>query len=546
METDDQPVILVPPDRRANAARRRRQSRRTFIGSSLSTVGALGAASVVGSAASMAAVAPKAAGAGGDPFALGVASGEPTSRSVVLWTRLATEPLAEDGKGGMPSRAIQVGWEIATEPRFRRVLRRGTTAAEPEWGHSVHLEIDGLEPAREYWYRFRVGAHVSATGRTRTAPPSGSAEPCRAVALSCSHYEGGYFEAYRHAAAEQPDVVLELGDYIYEGAGDAGRFRTHPGSTCMTLADYRRRYALYKAEPPTQELHQAAPWMVTWDDHEIQDNWAGLYPRDGVPTDAWRARRAAAIQAYWENMPLPRSALRPDGELQLFRRFTWGRVATINLLDTRQYRDLQACNDGGETWWFDECAEQADPDRTILGDRQRAWLLDGFGNPETSWQLLAQGVFFAKRDIAAGSTTTLSSDGWDGYRGDRDAIVRAGQRAAGDPVVLTGDVHLHFANEIKADFDDPDSETVGVELVTTSVTSGGDGSDEVTGGEDVLAENPHIKYIADRRGYLSMRLERRRLTADFMTMPYVTGHGAPISTDRRYVVPAGEPGLHPG
>ena len=526
-------VTFVPPDRRANAARRRRLSRRSFIGSSLAVAGTAGALGTT----------TRAAAAGSDPFTLGVASGDPTSSGMVLWTRLAVEPLAEDGSGGMGDKPVEVRWELATDARMRQVVRRGTVAAEPRWGHSVHLEVDGLASGREYWYRFRVDDQLSPIGHTRTLPPAASFASCRAVAVSCAHYEGGYFEAYRHAAEEQPDVVLALGDYIYEGAGVASRFRTHPGSTCLSLGDYRRRYALYTAEPQTQQLRAAAPWMVTWDDHEVQDNWAGLYPRDGVPTDAWRARRAGAIQAFWENQPLRPSALRSDGELRLYQRFRWGRLAAFDILDTRQYRDLQACNDGGKTWWFADCAAQADPARTILGDDQESWLLDGLQSPVT-WNLYGQGVFFAKRDISEGEVTTLGSDGWDGYQADRDTLID-GWRNAGvaNPVVLTGDVHMHFANEIKTDFADPDSDTVGVELVATSVSSGGDGSDEVNGGPEVLAENPHIKYIANRRGYLSLGLEKRQLTADFRTMPMVTELDQPISTDRRYVIAAGAPGL---
>ncbi|TCO23505.1 alkaline phosphatase D [Kribbella steppae] len=537
------PVTFIPADRRANAATRRQLSRRTFIGASLTVAGGAGVGTLIASSAT---AAPRTSASDPYPFTLGVASGEPTSTGIVLWTRLAIDPIAEDGSGGMPQRAFEVQWELAADPRFSRVVQRGTTAAEPRWGHSVHLEVDGLEPAREYWYRFRAFGHVSPTARTRTLPPPNSDEPCRAITVSCSHYEGGYFEAYRHAAEERPDVVLALGDYIYEGAGVAGRFRVHPGSTCLTLGDYRRRHALYKAEPQTQQLHHTAPWLVTWDDHEIQDNWAGLYPRDGVPTDAWRLRRAAAIQAYWENMPLRPSALRPDGELQLFRRFDWGRTATFHVLDTRQYRDLQAHNDGGRTWWFADGPVQADPSRTILGDRQESWLLNGFQGRADAWHLMAQGVFFAKRDNTAGPQTIVGSDGWDGYQADRNTLVQGWQDAGVDnAVVLTGDVHLHFANELKADFRDPDSATVGVELVTTSVSTNGDGSDTVNGGPTVLAENPHIKYIQNRRGYVSMSITKHELTADFKVLQYVTRLNQPISTGRRYVVPAGAPQLIP-
>ncbi|MGI8869410.1 MAG: alkaline phosphatase D family protein [Mycobacteriales bacterium] len=529
-----------PPDRGANAARRRALTRRTFIGVTLG-----------GAAAAISATAAAAAPARGvpDPFRLGVASGDPTASGVVLWTRLAVDPLAEDGAGGMPNRRILVEWQIAADAAMTRDLRRGVALADPAWGHSVHVEVGGLAPYREYFYRFRTGPHLSETGRTVTLPAAGTAPELRAISLSCSHYEGGYFTAYHHAAVERPDVVFELGDYIYEGAGVPGRVRVHPGGTCLTLADYRRRYALYRNEPETRELHAVAPWIVTWDDHEVQDNWAGIYDRTGVTSDAFLARRAAAAQAYYEFMPLRASSIPNGPDIQLYRRFQWGDLATFHVMDTRQYRDSQACNDGGRTWWYatTACSERYDAGRTMAGMAQDAWLLDGFQSSSATWQLIPQGDFFSQRDISAGSVTTLATDGWDGYVADRNRIrdgwVSAGQRNA---VVLTGDVHAHFANDIKADFDDPDSATVGVELVATSITSGGDGSTVPSGGATVLAENPWIHYIEDRRGYVLITAAADRLRADFRTVPYVTKRGADIAASRSYVVEVGSPGLQPG
>ena len=530
---DDAPLQLVAPDAGANRARRRALSRRTFIGVSLGAAGTAALAS------------PAATAADRDPFTLGIASGDPTATGIVLWTRLAVDPLAEDGLGGMPSRRVPVQWQLATDEAFTDVVRAGTATASPDWGHSVHIEVDGLQPDSWYWYRFRVGQHISPVARTRTLPSPEADTPLHAIAVSCSHYEGGWFTPYHHAAQERPDLVLELGDYIYEGAGVEGRTRVHPGSTCVTLADYRRRYALYKAEAETQELHHVAPWVVTWDDHEIQDNWAGIYPKDGVPSDAWEARRAAATRAYYENMPLRRSSV-PDGSsMKLFRRFRWGRTADLHVLDTRQYRDLQACHDGGETWWFDDCEEQADPSRTLLGKEQTDWLLDGFRRSEATWQVMPQGVFFSRRDITEGPVTTLGSDGWDGYRADRDLVRDAWAEHEHNAVVLTGDVHASFANEVKADFEDPDSRTVGVELVATSVTSNGDGYEENPSYPPVLAENPHIKWINGRRGYISMDYDSERLDVRFMGVPYVSTPGAPVELKNRFEGPAGTPQLHP-
>jgi alkaline phosphatase D len=533
-----EPTRFIAPDRRANLARRRRMSRRIFTGASLTT---LTAAGVLGAQSARA----DGAWRQQDPFTLGVASGDPTSSSVVLWTRLAVDPHALDGRGGMPAVPVEVRWELARDERFRDIVRRGTETARPEEAHSLHVELEDLPADSEFFYRFRCGRHVSRTGRALTTPAPGSTRNLRMVHLSCSHWEGGWFTAYRRAAEDRPDLVFALGDYIYEGGPGTSGVRTHPHRLCTTLEDYRLRYATYRTDPDLQELHATAPWIVTWDDHEIQDNWAGVHPKDGVPTDAWMARRIAAQQAYYENMPLRRTSAPVGSSIQLFRRLHWGDLATFHVLDTRQYRDLQACHDGGRTWWFTDCAEQEDPARTLLGADQMQWLQDGMIAASTTWQLLAQSVFFAKRDNAAGPTTTMSSDGWDGYRADRDQVVRTwAEHEVATPVVLTGDVHVHFANELKADFWEPDSPTLGVELVTTAITSGGDGSDVVSGEETVLAENPHIKYIRSRRGYVLSEYSTEELRVEYKTLAAVTRPGEEIGVDRTYVVPAGEPALH--
>lgn len=536
---DHTPTRFIAPDRGAARARRRSMSRRHFAAASLTTLVSTGALAAL----------PAAADNGQwrrqDPFTLGIASGDPTSTSVVLWTRLAVNPHALDGRGGMPDTPIKVRWELARDRSFRSVLRRGVATALPQMAHSVHVELEDLPAGTEFFYRFRTGQHISPIGRTLTTPAPGELRPLRMVHLSCSHWEGGWFTAYRRAAEQMPDLVFGLGDYIYEGGPGKSEIRKHPHKLCTTLEDYRLRYATYKTDPDLQQLHATAPWIVTWDDHEIQDNWAGEYPKNGVPTDAWIARRTAAQKAYYENMPLRRTSAPGGSSMQLFRRLHWGDLATFHVLDTRQYRDLHACHDGGKTWWFTDCAEQADPSRTMLGDRQEQWLLDGLTESNATWQLFAQSVFFAKRDNAAGPKTTLGSDGWDGYRADRDTLVQAwDERGVANPVVLTGDVHVHFANELKADFWEPSSPTVGVELVSTSITSGGDGSDEVRGEKEVLAENPHIKYIRGRRGFVLSEYTPTELQVDFMTIPAVTVPDAEASVDRRYIVPAGEPALH--
>ncbi|MCZ7418315.1 MULTISPECIES: alkaline phosphatase D family protein [unclassified Micromonospora] len=478
------------------------------------------------------------------PFTLGVASGDPDHEGFVLWTRLAPQPLAEDGLGGMPDRMVPVFWELAADERFRHVVRRGVVDAHAASAHSVHVELTGLLPGREYFYRFRVQRHLSPVGRTRTAPAPWSLPATLAMAFaSCSQYEHGYFTAYRRLAETEPELVLHLGDYQYEYARDTytapgGNPRDHEGPETRTLANYRQRHAQYKTDPDLQAAHAVAPWAVVFDDHEVENNWADDVPE--APDPDFPARRAAAFRAYYENMPLRRTSLPRGVDMQLYRRLHWGRLATFHLLDTRQYRDDQACGDG-----YQSCPEAAEPSRSILGERQEAWLLDGFRRSSARWDLLAQQVFFAQRDRDSGPLTVTSMDAWDGYLASRDRITR-GWLAAGvrNPVVLTGDVHAHWASDLKLDYADPTSRTVGSELVCSSITSGGDGADSATGTHPWLAWNPHLRFHNNLRGYVRTTLTGEQLTADFDVLPFVSSPGAPARTRARFVIEDRVPGLH--
>src|SRR4051794_25002033 len=285
-----------------------------------------------------------------DPFTLGVASGDPTPDGFVLWTRLARDPGADDGLGGMGSPAVRVDWQVATDDGFRDVVRSGKTSAIVDAAHSVHVQLTGLRPGSDYSYRFRADGHLSPVGRTRTAPADAAATPLLLAAVSCANWEQGLFTAYRHLAAEDPDLVVALGDYIYEGASrpvGEGVYRSHDGPECHTLADYRRRYAQYKADPDLQAAHAVAPWVVIPDDHEVANNYADLVPQ--APAPRFAARRTAAYRAYWENMPLRPASVPTASGLSLYRRLTWGQLVNLHLLDTRQYRDDQACGDGART-----------------------------------------------------------------------------------------------------------------------------------------------------------------------------------------------------
>ena len=468
-----------------------------------------------------------------DPFTLGVASGDPSPDGAVIWTRLAPRPLADDGLGGMPARTVEVQWEIAADEAFTRPLQRGHTVAAPEDAHSVHVELAGLPPAGEYFYRFRAEGYLSPVGRTRTTPaPDALNATLTMCAASCSNYQHGWFTAYRHLAEEHPDVVVHLGDYLYEYAAGGERVRDHAGPETVTLAHYRQRHAQYRTDPDLQAAHAAAPWLVVFDDHELADNWAGDIPK--TPDAGFPARRAAALQAYYENMPLRASAKARNGGMRLYRRVEWGALATFHMLDTRQYRSDQACGDR----YRSDCAERFDPHRTLLGADQQRWLLDGFAQSGARWDLLAQQVFFAPLELAAGPARGVNPDAWDGYVAERDRVITGiADSAVRNGVVLTGDVHAHWAAEIRRHPEDPLSAPVATELVTTSITSGGDGSDTRADVEAILPENPHIRYFSNRRGYLRATVTPDELRADFRTVPFVTRPGAPVTTAASFVIP---------
>ena len=500
---------------------------------------ALGATALGGSAVANALAMP---GAGlrklADPFTLGVASGDPLPDGVVLWTRLATDPTHDDGLGGMPDKVVPVQWEVATDEKFSDVVQSGEAEAAPDLAHSVHVELEGLQPGAEYFYRFKAQDAISPVGRTRTAPAAGSLGELTMCFASCAHYGAGYFTAYRRMAEDEPHLILHLGDYQYEYAAEDDDVREVLGPETRTLAHYRQRHAQYKTDPDLQLAHATAPWVVVWDDHETENNWADETPEK--PDDGFLDRREAAFRAYYENMPL-RSGSKPDGiDLQLYRRLSWGSLVNFHMLDTRQYRSDQVCGDGVQSG----CDDREDPKRSLTGAEQEQWLIDGFNSTSARWDVLGQQVVFSKLDLTPGSEEGYNMDAWDGYVANRDRIADAmADSKVRNGVVLTGDVHRHWAAEIKRTHDDPDSRPVGTELVTTSVTSGGDGSDDTN--DDVLSENPHVKFYADRRGYVRTKFTGTQLTADYRVLPKVSEKDAPASTAQSFVIEDGNPTLNP-
>jgi alkaline phosphatase D len=472
------------------------------------------------------------------PFALGVASGEPAADGFVLWTRLAPKPV--EG-GGMPEAAVAVEWRVAEDEGMKKVVRRGRTMAVPALAHSVHVEVEGLKSDRWYWYDFRAGGERSAVGRTRTAPAAGTlANQLKYTFASCQHWENGYYTAYEHMAAENPDLVIHLGDYIYEGSPRPGNPRQHNSGEIVSLSDYRNRHALYKTDKALQTMHARAPWIVTWDDHEVDNNYAGDIPEDKQTRQELLERRANAYQAYYEHMPL-RAAAKPKGSaMLLYRSVGWGRLAEFTVLDTRQYRTDQPCGDGRKPM----CAGALDPAGTLLGEQQHAWMEKRLSESPALWNVVAQQVLMAKIDFQRGEGEMVSMDQWSGYEACRQRVLQyLDERKVANPVVITGDIHSNWACDLKRDWRDERSATVGVELVGTSITSGGDGMDSMKGVEDVYAENPHLKWQGARRGYVSCVVTPKQTRADYRTVAYVARPGAPVETPRSFVVEAGRPGL---
>ena len=475
------------------------------------------------------------------PFSLGVASGDPLPDGIVLWTRLAPKPL--EG-GGMPAASVEVDWEIARDARFQAIAQKGTSLARPELGHSVHVEVGGLEPGREYWYRFRAGDEISQIGRTRTAPPAGAAvDRLRFAVCGCNHYETGYFTAFRRIADERFDFVFHTGDYIYEGRGDGGRsdrVRQHNGQEIYTLVDYRNRYALYKTDRDLIAAHASAPWIMSWDDHEVDNNYAGDFDENGTPPEIFVLRRAAAYQAYYETMPLRASAIPSGSHMRLYRRLQFGNLIDLSVLDTRQWRSDQACGDGSHS----NCAEALDPARTMMGAEQEKWLFDNLASAKAKWTVIGQQVYsFAFDRAKADPQGRFSMDKWDGYIAARQRLYnRLVETKAPNPIVLSGDVHQHYGADLKLDFTNPRSAAIGVEFTNTAISTTGDGSDVSSTWEATRGDNPHIRYHSNRRGYIACTATPAQMRAEFKILDKVTVADLPVRVGGALVVEAGRAG----
>jgi len=491
---------------------------------------------------------------GSYPFSLGVASGSPRPTSVVLWTRILPDPLNAESVPHMP---LAIRWEIAEDESFKRIAAKGNATALPELAHSVHVDVDGLRPDRWYWYRFMLGDAVSPVGRTRTAPPPEIMPASLRLAFaSCQHWEFGQYAAHRHIANASVDLVAFLGDYIYErGPYDL----THPPSPrrrsdeSMSLAGYRARYAQYKSDPSLQAAHHIAPWIVTWDDHEVANDYGN--DRDERLSPDFLARRTAAYQAFYEHMPvrLPSaSGGRHDfTHLRIYDRYDWGRLARFHVLDDRQYRSYQACQPagrGGSSSVTTDCAELGDPARTLLGQEQEAWLAAGFNSSKAKWNFLAQQTLMAQATrvpIVEPGDGRFWTDGWDGYPAARgrlfDDILK--HRPA-NPVVISGDVHTFYAADLKRDFNrplSPSNPVIATEFCGTSVTSSSHSQSRT---DQLVAQNPHIHFgRSDQRGFVLMEVTPASTSARFQALDDVQLADSGVSTIAQFTVEDGRPGI---
>ena len=475
-----------------------------------------------------------------DPFQLGVASGDPTASGAVIWTRLAPHPLIPNG--GMSPQNVKVGWEIATDDAMRCIVHRGTATATPELAHSVHVEADHLEPGHWYWYRFRAGEAESPIGRLRTMPADDcSPSELRMAFASCQNFQTGYFTAYEHMAKEELDLVVHLGDYIYEHGEQNDAIRKHIAGELHTLDDYRARHSQYKTDPLLQAMHARCPWLVTWDDHEFCNDCTSDRPGKDNQSDSvkYLLRRAAAYQAYYENMPLRHSSLPRGPKMQMYRKQSFGRLAEFFVLDGRQYRTPQPNADLPSDINDAACS----PKNTMLGARQFGWLKDSLTGSTATWNVLANQVIMAAIDKKEGHERQFPMDNWCGYVHERNELMKFIQdRKIANTVVITGDNHTNWVNDLRLDDLRPETPVVATEFAGTSITSGGDGGERKDQAKVIMAENPGVQFFNEERGYVRCTITPRTWQSDFRTVPEVTKPGAPVVTRATYVVEAGKAG----
>ncbi len=496
-----------------------------------------------------------------DPFGLGIASGDPLPDRVVLWTRL----VRGDGIGSAPysDRRVEVGWQIATDERFRHVVRSGTASAYPGLAHSVHVDAAGLHPGRDYWYRFRAGQFVSPAGRTRTAPDRhGRVKRLRFGIANCQDWQNGFYGAYNDMAESDLDLILHVGDYIYEYDPSPTAVRQHNPSSgtavgadqLITLADYRNRHALYKSDPALQAAHAAVPFICAPDDHEVENNYANLvdeqddlpFPQRHQTPEQFAIQRAAAYQAWYEHTAV-RTAYRPGSSaIRIYRRFDFGTLLRLNVLDTRQYRTDQP--GGLPSDLGPQVLGDTNTTGTLTGPEQEQWLLHGLRHSPGQWNVLGQQVMMAPTRFAQPPPASIVNlDQWDGYTPQRRRLLAAiADSGASNPVVIAGDIHSTWINDLRLNVDDPASPVVASEFVSTSITSSFPPAFVPIAEQSNAAFNPWVRYFNGRgHGWLRMDVDRDRWLTEERSVASITVRDAPSSTTARWAVEAGTPGVVP-
>ncbi|MGX1772490.1 alkaline phosphatase D family protein [Nocardia brasiliensis] len=503
-------------------------------------------------------------------FRHGVASGDPLPDGVILWTRVTVSEDAAPGSG--VGESTNVRWEISADEGFSTVTTSGTVTAAASSDHTVKVDVSGLAPGSDYFYRFSALGETSPVGQTRTAPANSAAlERLRFGVVSCANWEAGYFGAYRHLAARDDlDAIIHLGDYIYEYGrgkygGRNGTVRPHdPANETVTLADYRIRHAQYKTDPDLLALHALLPFICTWDDHESADNsWSGGAGNHDPATEGnWADRKAASAQAYLEWMPV--RAKGSGTEVQIYRRLRFGTLAELSMLDLRSYRDQEAKPGAG---W----READNPARTITGKAQMDWLTAGLASAPVQWKLVGNSVMIAplvfpplEPATTAAITGTIgvpqsgvivNGDQWDGYAADRQRLFRAiTEQQVGDVVFLTGDIHSSWAADLPVDAANyPGGPTVGAEFVVPSVTSTSVGDllkvNSAPIAESIKGVNHHMRYVElDSHGYGVLEITPARTQMDWFYLLDVADPNSAVRHAISLAVPTGgrlEPRLSP-
>lgn len=482
------------------------------------------------------------------PFTLGIAAGDAQSDGFVLWTRLAPRPA--EPHGGMPVAPVMVDWEVAEDAGFKMIAARGSEKAWPELAHCVHAEVAGLRPGRDYFYRFHCAGSTSLVGRARTLPtPGAKLDRISFAAVGCQHFEAGYYTAYRHVAEEALDFVFHYGDFIYETHADNALnglsepiepVRRYWGHEPYSLDDYRLRYAQELLDTDLQEARMAHPWFCTYDDHEVQNNWASAFDENGTPPEIFLLRRGIALQVWYEHMPVRRSVYpQPDGAVDFRRRADFGDLARLHFPNTRLFRTDQPCGDGFKP----ACPAMAAAGSQMIDAAQERWIGEGLASSRQRWQGVLQQVMMAPLDRRTADhdapVPTFNMDSWAGYPTQRERVFDLfGKHPGGNVVVVTGDEHQNYAIDLQHE-----GRTVASEFVSTSITSGGDGHDVRPGNDRIMADNANLRWTNDRRGYLFSEVTPAAWTGQYKVVAAVSTAGLPIKVAGSWAAETGKAGL---